>query len=239
MREDQPPQPPCDGEDPAEDQARDRGLLDAGQHLVVMVRHPEQRRGQQDDRRLCPPAPAEDLAEPLEQVSAEHGLFAEPRARRHRENHAGQRGLVSGEIVVRRIDGGGAEQRHHDRLHHQFECASEDDAESEAGGPAPRSHEADLQPRSARRPGPEQDQDRAQRCEEKIAREDQDDREESQRSEAAQPFGADILGRRFGAHGRPARAASTGRPAQPGGTTSSSVPAGTQPVSPLASFTRR
>src|SRR5207245_1529957 len=104
--------------------------------------------------------------------------------------------------------------------------------------PAPRPHETDLAPRSSRRPRPEQDEDRAQRCEEKIAREDQDDREESQRPEAAQPFGADIPGRRFGAHGRPARAASTGRPAHPGGTTSSRVPAGTQPVSPFASFTR-
>src|SRR5205823_1267790 len=89
-----------------------------------------------------------------------------------------------------------------------------------------------------RRPRPEQDEDRAQRYEEKIARQDEDDREQSQQPEAAQPFSANMLGRRFAVHGRPARAASTGRPAQPGGTTSSSVPAGTQPVSPFASFTR-
>src|SRR6476661_449888 len=60
--------------------------------------------------------------------------------------------------MVGGIDFGGAQQRHHDRLHQEFKHGAENDADSEAANPAPWSHVADVAPWRMRSPGPQKHQ---------------------------------------------------------------------------------
>src|SRR5229473_2010591 len=135
-----------DREDRAEHEPDDRGLFGAGESLDRVMGQSKQGGGEQHDECLGPRAGSEQLAEAFEQVPAEHGLFSEARADDHREQHPWERGTVPGQVMVRAVDRIGAEKRHHDHLHQEFECDAEHDAERQAPDPASGPHVADLAP---------------------------------------------------------------------------------------------
>ena len=88
MRNHQHEDPAGDREDRSEHQPDDRGLLDAGESLLEVVRQSKQSRGQQHDQCLGSRAGSEELAQALEQESAEQRFFAEARADDDRVEHS-------------------------------------------------------------------------------------------------------------------------------------------------------
>jgi hypothetical protein len=106
---------------------------------------------------------------------------------------------VSYKVVVRLIDRIGAEQRHDNRLHQDFERAAEHQAEDQAADPALGPDVADLAPRRARPLSPHQHENGAEGRDHEIAGEDDEDREDSERAESAQGRGERIVDWKCGA----------------------------------------
>ena len=117
MRTHHHPDPARDCKDRPEGEARDHRLFDARQPQVGVMAQGKQRGGEQDDGYFCAGPGPEKLAEPFEQEPSENGLFSEARADDHREHQSGECSPVSYHVMVGGIDFGGAQQRHHDRLH--------------------------------------------------------------------------------------------------------------------------
>ena len=129
----------------------------------------------------------EELAEAFEREPAKQGLLAETRADDDEIQHSGKRRGVPDQELVGLVDRIGAEQRHHDRLHDELERDAEGDADGQGAHPAPGPDEAELAPRRVRPPSPHQHQERAERNEQQIAGEDDQDREDPERPESSQP----------------------------------------------------
>ena len=88
----------------------------------------------------------------------------------------------------------GAEKWHDDRLHQKFECNAENNPDGQTAEPALRPHVPNLAPRSPRHAHPRQNQNRAERRNDKITGEDNEDRKYSDRSESAQTRGKTVIG---------------------------------------------
>ena len=127
----------------------------------------------------------------------ENGLFSEARADDHREHQSGECSPVSYHVMVGGIDFGGAQQRHHNRLHQEFKRAAENDADSQTSKPTPRPHVADIAPWRVRSPSPQKHQKAAERFNSRR-QDDDENREKPQRSKSAQLRGDGIVGRRCG-----------------------------------------
>ena len=82
-----------------------------------------------------------------------------------------------------------AEQWHHDCLHHQFEHDPERNADGDAPDPTLGPHVTNLAPGRAREPHPHQRKNGAEGRHQEIAREDNENRENSERPESAQGRG--------------------------------------------------
>ena len=91
--------------------------------------------------------------------------------------------------MVGLVDRRGAEKRHHDRFHREFERDTEKDADDERPRPTLRAHVTNLAPWRARQLRPHQYENRAQRNDDEIAAEDDENRENSERPESAQACG--------------------------------------------------
>src|SRR6266536_385689 len=83
----------------AEYQPGDRGLLDAGEPLLGIMRQPESGGGDEHRHRPGPRGGSQQLAEPLEQITSEHGLFSEAAPDHHGVHRARECGAVSGEVM--------------------------------------------------------------------------------------------------------------------------------------------
>jgi len=135
---------------------------------------------------FCGRAASKDLAQPFEHVPAEYGFFSEARVENHSVQGCRDRCPVSCQVMVGGIDGTRAEERHDDDLHQEFKCGAGRDADGNTADPAIRPHVADLAPGRPRPADPNEDQNRAQRYEEYVARQDDENREEPEGSEPAQ-----------------------------------------------------
>ena len=136
---------------------------------------------------------AEQLAEPLEQVPAEYGLFAEARDDNHGPHRSRERCRISDEIMIGLIYWVGPEKRHNDRLHEEFERDAERDAEGQASNPAFGSNVADFAPWRARQSGPHKNQHCAE-WRQNLPGSNEEDGENAQRPESPQLSGKTILG---------------------------------------------
>src|SRR5690349_22427925 len=95
--------------------------------------------------------------------------------------------------MVRRIDRTGSKQRHYHRLQKQLQRAAESDANRQTADPTLWPGIADLVPRSSRPPSPSQDQHRAQEGGHQGPCGDDEDCEDSERSESTQAIGETII----------------------------------------------
>ena len=98
------------------------------------------------------PDPFKKFAETLEQEPPENGFFSEARADDHREDQSGEFTPVSYHVLVGGIDFGSTQQRHHDRLHQEFERAAVNGTDSQTSEPTFRPHVADVAPWRVRSP---------------------------------------------------------------------------------------
>lgn len=133
-------------------------------------------------------------AEAFEEKPSEHRLFSPTSHDNHSEQDSWKRRGIPREVVIRRVDGRSAEQRHHDRLHQELEDNAQRDADRQRADPALRPNVADCAPRRARSLHPQQNQDSAEGSNDEVAREDDENRSNSDRSESAQAPGESIVG---------------------------------------------
>ena len=161
--------------------------------------HSEEHGRERDRESPRPRARSVTLADALEQVAAEEGLLAEASGD-HGVDRARQRGAVPGKVVVGVVDRVRAEDGHDHRFHQKLEGDAGSDSNDDGCSPARRPREAQLAPGRARQPGPGQHQDAAQREKERVAREDDEERDEAEWAEAAQLLGQQILARALESH---------------------------------------
>src|SRR2546426_2515909 len=90
VRAHQHPDPTGASKDGTEHEPDDRGLFGAGEPLERIVRQPKHQRGEEHDERPSAHARSEQLAEALEQVPPEHGLFSETRTDNRSEEHTSE-----------------------------------------------------------------------------------------------------------------------------------------------------
>ena len=82
--------------------------------------------------------------------------------------------------------GSAPQQRHHDNLHQELESDAESNTDEQGEGPALGPHEPNLTPGRARPPSPQQHKNGAERHNDQVAREDNENRKDSKRSKSAQ-----------------------------------------------------
>src|SRR2546423_4867813 len=180
------------GEDVCENETSDDRLLGAGKSLARIVRGTKQCGGEQHDEYFGPHTRSKKFAEPFEHPSAEKCLLPETGVDNHNKEHSRESSRVSSQEMIGLIDRRCAEQRHHDRFHQKFEHNAENDADDQRSRPILRSHVTDLAPWRARQPNPQHHQNGAERRN-KRARQNEDDRENSEWPESAQSGGEAIV----------------------------------------------
>ncbi len=132
MRTHQRPDPASDSEDRPEYETRNSRLLGASQPLPKVVERRKHRSRYEHGHGPGGRAPSEQLAESLEHIPTEYGLFSEARHDNHGQHGCRERSPIPGQIMVSLIDWIGPEQRHHKRLHEKFEQDSESNANDQA-----------------------------------------------------------------------------------------------------------
>lgn len=193
MGEHQHENAPCARKDRPEHEPDDCPLLGAWESLLRVVSQPKQNRGDQHDHGLGREPGTEEFTETLEHESPEHGFFPPSCADGDSEQHPRKRGRVAHEVVIGLIDRIGAEQRHDDRFHQKLEGDAERDADNQAPGAARRTHVADLAPWRTRPQDPQYHQHGTEGRHNRVAREDSENRNDSDRSDAAQLPGEAVV----------------------------------------------
>src|SRR5438067_2171522 len=116
VREHDDPDLAGDYEHGSEHESCDHRVFDACYSLIEIMGQSEHCSADRDDDRVRGWTSAHQCSEPLEQKTAIDDFFAKPGSDNQAENGARKGGAISSEVVVRRIDGISAEQRHQDRL---------------------------------------------------------------------------------------------------------------------------
>src|SRR5438034_10130443 len=90
------------------------------------------------------------LAKTFEHPATENRFLSESRASNNEVEHPGEFSGVSGKKMIGRVNLRRIKERHHDRLHREFQCHAKSDSDEDAADPTARSHVPDLAPRCAR-----------------------------------------------------------------------------------------
>src|SRR5256885_16432031 len=106
--------------------------------------------GDQHDGDLRDRALPENLAKAFEHPATENGFLSETRAENNEVEHPGEFSGVSGKKMIGRINLRGVKERHHNRLHREFQGHAKSNSDEDAADPGARPHIPDLPPRRAR-----------------------------------------------------------------------------------------
>src|SRR5215475_15430140 len=154
----------------------------------------EQTRRDEDDRTLRDRALAEKFAETFEHPRAIQNFFAEAGGHDDDVKHWYNGLWIPGDKMISPVDRRRSKERHNKRFHRELERHAKDDADGDRFRPTTWPHKTEFTPRRVRNFCPNQNEDRAQRRDNKISAENDQDREDPERAEAAQSCRKLIVG---------------------------------------------